>query len=1452
MTNTTPPTEPERSATPMRPETLLDISMAGAAPDPGQSVLARLDASQGAGLSAHAVQLRESQAETRPAGHSTDGHGNRQSSQAGVRYADFDELGRGGMGVVMKVRDNDLRREVAMKIVRSDRVRAGTEQGRVTLRRFVEEAQITGQLEHPNIVPVHELGADATGRVYFTMKLVKGRPLSLILRDLRMGDKAVLRDFPLDRLLQVFMKVCDAIAFAHAHNVVHRDLKPENVMIGRFGEVLVMDWGLARLLDQPQAEPAANVIRTDSRPQGTGTSSRHAPSALSMDGTIAGTPAYMAPEQARGEISRIDQTTDIFALGAILYELLVLKPPYSGESGTVMLEQAARGDILRPEVRIALDDELRRAAARLPGGNVPPELSAVAMHALAASQHDRYPTALALKEDIENFMAGRPVTVRRDPLAVRAAKWVRRHPTLSVSTAATLAVILVSMVVIMGLVANARQESIYQQQALVAASAEQERQATLRAKAEGEAARTERALKEAALERETALARRAEATRLYRLGAIQAERARDITDKALRDAAFASAQDTLKQAAEHDPAYLDPQFTLARLLHVFSDPRAVDAYRAVHKLAKQQGQPGDARALVYAGDFLRYHGSAQDDLERARELYAEAAEVSPDDPLALVGKGYVALLAGQFAEAVSLAQRARSIDNSMWETYMLEGQVLGSFFEPGEKRVNALFDAHSAEGLLSLGLQRNNREAALYNERGAARVEMGDLQGAAQDFTTAMDLWPNRPEPRFNLVHVLRKSHKLDVAERYVRELLQRYPDAHGGWLELANVLLYQRRYQEAIEALEHSLKLAPDRPVPLCNIALTYMFTGEHAKAETYARRAVEAEPMYYVGWYMLAGAQEHLGKFEEALKSIDQSLTIRPGWPQALAQRADVLVRLKRFPEALVDAEKAIAEGSQFDVVQLSYGRALAANDQPAKARPHLLKALELNPSSQDALINLAMVCRNAGLLDEAEQWARRCLEYPALKGYAELELGNALAPQGRIAEALEAYAKATESRPALGDAWLNAAAMANRLKLYKQARDFALQSTRLRADDIKAWVSLCESEFGLGDREAAGKALDKALTMTPGSVQERVDLGAMLFNLRRLDAARAHIEKVIADAPKTASAHEILARILIVGGRGADALAPLDEAIRLDPTRAAPLSMKADLLLSLGKLPECMDTCRALLALDPLSYDGYWYMAVCRLQRKEYALALEGLEAAARIDDSKSILWMNMGFSHLNLKNYTRMLECYEKATVVAPDDVVAWSTLGEIREMMQDPKGALEAYRKALALNPDHLVALFKGASVASAEGQEETAIGWAKRAAELAPQNPSMWYRLGTVQYDWGRYADAAESYAKGEQVAPGNGFFPYLRGRALLADGKHAEAKVAAESALKLDATIWDSHAIIAQCHLHAGDKDAAMLAVREAFKAGAKPADIYPQPWLKPLHEHKDFEQLKKDYPPG
>jgi serine/threonine protein kinase len=238
------------------------------------------------------------------------------------KYSVYDEIGRGAMSVILKAADKNIRREIAMKVLPKA---AGHEKQ----ARFMEEAQVIGQLEHPNIIPIHDIGVDPEGRPFFTMKLVKGRSLGDILEDLKSGKREAEEEYSRVRLLRSMVAVCNAVAFAHSKGVIHRDLKPDNIMVGDFGEVLVMDWGLARIIAPPKNSSkklarsarmaaALSTIRRDIGGIGVRDT---------MDGNIVGTPLYMSPEQARGEVSKVDMRSDIYGLGAILYEIVTLLPP---------------------------------------------------------------------------------------------------------------------------------------------------------------------------------------------------------------------------------------------------------------------------------------------------------------------------------------------------------------------------------------------------------------------------------------------------------------------------------------------------------------------------------------------------------------------------------------------------------------------------------------------------------------------------------------------------------------------------------------------------------------------------------------------------------------------------------------------------------------------------------------------------------------------------------------------------------------------------------------------------------------------------------------------------------------------------------------------------------------------------------------------------------------------
>jgi len=366
------------------------------------------------------------------------------------RYIIEGEIARGGMGTVLRAVDCDIRREVAVKYL-LDQTDAGKK------ARFVEEAQITGQLEHPNIVPIHELGVDSLKRLFFSMKMVKGRSLAQVLDELRQNPKSAEKEWSLGRLLNIFVNVCNALAYAHSRGVVHRDLKPANIMIGDFGEVYLMDWGLAKVLKLGRAAeapaPMATVVTgvSAAAPFGVPISpsqsistkrsskvetSREPEADLTQEGAVVGTPVYMPPEQATGKVEAIDQRSDVYSLGAILYEMLTLQPPMDKEGGYLaILMRVVQGEIVPPEQRVST------------GKGVPKELSAIAMKALAKNPQNRYPTVEALRKDIERFQEGRSVSAKEDTYREAVWRLVKRNKALSAALAAVVVVLVWSSLV---------------------------------------------------------------------------------------------------------------------------------------------------------------------------------------------------------------------------------------------------------------------------------------------------------------------------------------------------------------------------------------------------------------------------------------------------------------------------------------------------------------------------------------------------------------------------------------------------------------------------------------------------------------------------------------------------------------------------------------------------------------------------------------------------------------------------------------------------------------------------------------------------------------------------------------------------------------------------------------------------------------------------------------------
>jgi WD40 repeat protein/serine/threonine protein kinase len=419
------------------------------------------------------------------------------AAMAGMRFRIIRPHARGGLGEVFVARDEELGREVALKEIQGRHADDPTSRAR-----FLLEAEVTGGLEHPGIVPVYGLGQYPDGRPYYAMRFIKGDSLKESIDRFHSADSGAgdpgERALEFRKLLGRFIDVCNAVAYAHSRGVLHRDLKPGNIMLGKYGETLVVDWGLAKPLDSTK-EPATTdeVPFRPSNPSGT---------AATMAGSAVGTPQFMSPEQAAGRLDELGPTSDVYSLGATLYCLLTGQPPFSGTSAVELLRQVRRGSFPPPR-RVKTD--------------VPRPLEAICLKAMALLPAERYSNPRALADDIERWLADEPVAAYPEPWRARLGRWLRKHKSLVGSAVAVGAVVLTVAIASLLLAAAAEREGHERTRADEQQRAAQEMD-RLRGLAEEQRGRAEEQRGEAQEQRRRAEEQRALARRFQYLADVNA------------------------------------------------------------------------------------------------------------------------------------------------------------------------------------------------------------------------------------------------------------------------------------------------------------------------------------------------------------------------------------------------------------------------------------------------------------------------------------------------------------------------------------------------------------------------------------------------------------------------------------------------------------------------------------------------------------------------------------------------------------------------------------------------------------------------------------------------------------------------------------------------------------------------------------------------------------------
>lgn len=956
------------------------------------------------------------------------------------RYTLTRVQGQGGLGQVWLALDGTLGREVALKEIRPDR-----HSDERTVKRLLKEAQITGQLEHPNIVPVYELARTENDKPFYTMRFLRGQPLDHRIKVYHAKRNHGPHDaLELRQLLTIFASVCQAIAYAHARGVVHRDLKPHNVMLGDFGEVMVIDWGLAKLVSDRAQDDNQRIVEV----------SADTDLAATREGNLMGSPAYMAPEQANGQVSLLDERTDIYGLGAILFAILAgLAPHRSSQTGNTARDT-------RSLIRQITEGPTPHA--RNVDTYTPKPLAAICAKAMAKERAERYGSAAELAADVERWLADEPVSVYTDAWSDRAARWLRRHRTWAQAAALSL--------VTVTLVATAATVLISQAKGRLAAAL------TSEAIAHRE---TERALvaESQALqaERDALLAERlakAEATRRFK-------EARDTIDKSLME---------VSEALQYFPGVEPARRELLE--------RAAGDYErfAAEKSDDPELKLEAGRARLGLGDVRRLllqHDEAEAAYRAAEQLFRELSDTVPQN-----GE-YRFQLANAHARLGVLFTATGEHDDAQ-RYFLLAREALDSLIANDED--NARFRSEQAKFLINHALLHNkvNDFDSARRLLEQAEQSLSGVPGAADDIDVLALLAKARGELGQQLVMLGRTQDAVDRLQSAVNTyglLVTDHPPYLEGLtsarISLANAYRTLGHDADVVESYERSIvdfgDLLTSRPgVPhyresralaRTDLAGFLSVIGRNHDAKEQAAEAlrefidlVDTYPMMYRYHVEHAVCTQTFGIIlrdlddnenaetacRDAVRRFDELTRAVPDVPEyrrRLASARSSLGRLfqkvgrheearQSYLAAIADFQKAMEAGlddplthdplawchTHFGDLLLEMGPAEEARVQYVAAIG-LREAMQNNPNHLDAFARLLAQCGDVELRNRERAIAlsrQACELVPANPRFAN-GLGLALYRAGKWHESIEALraAESLRSHPDSSDSFLLALA-------------------------------------------------------------------------------------------------------------------------------------------------------------------------------------------------------------------------------------------------------------------------------------------------------------------------------------------------------------------------------------------------------------------------------------------
>ncbi len=1243
------------------------------------------------------------------------------SARPAERYTVVSELGRGGMGVVYRAEQPALRREVALKKIRGD------VDGDALAASFLAEALTTAWLDHPNIVPVHSLEQGPDGELALAMKIVSGRPWSALLEERADDD--------LDRQLEILLAVCDAIAFAHSREVLHLDLKPENVMVGAFGEVLVMDWGLACSLQEPCAVPRA-------RPRG------------ALAGKPCGTPSYMAPELADGRAEDLCPATDVFLLGAILHELVTGRPPHRGDSLWQVIIAASRAH--PPQLPDSCPVELRRIIER----------------ALARETDARFAR-------VEDFAAALRAfrTHRESDLIARGARELfdksRARPADDADEG-----LYVDLAEAVAGFAQARQlwaENPDAAAGETAARAFYARRALARGDlglAEAQAARVDDADEARRLEEELDAARRrraaaARAARRIRRGLVGAlalvmlsvlggllavrnarqssreeQRARAVVLAESSAAVFRAARDALPEVddalqvlpegvrEQHDRALGQGLDALAAAEALVALPGAGAAERqalattalGLAEVARAARQWGVARSVL---EKAQARAGASDELaaalagvERARTRRTEERAARVDELLTGVQAGVdpVGLEAARY-ELLSLAHpRTRGQLCAVLDTLgaalraSAAEALLGAVADSARPGLRAALAAEASR-LPGDTLSAGQRGAI---ERAERSFLMTRLRGAAPS---------RRVRPHELLASVQERALGEAALQlgQLCAEVLARFPPDPA---TLPVLWRYARAEQSELRVIPAAVALVvsggAEGDALWQDVRRRFPSGGLlDRRLAPYLRRAGITPPLLSASTAeLLERAEDRFARrdFFGARADLRAVLELDPEESWAWHTLARISASELDAPRALEEIDKAIALNDRAALPHALRGTILRSLEREDEALEAFARAIERDPLNIGAFADRALLHAERGDADEALADVERALELDAGLGFPWALRGRLLREQGRLAEALADGDQAVKVEPKLAYVYVERGKTRLALRQITAALEDAEQAVRLGPEAPDSWVLRGRARVLLRDFEGAEHDFRMAISIYPPAVEARRHLGALLVDFNA-EAAVAMLDE-------------------------AAALAPDDALVHVERSRAKK---------ALGDLEGAVDDLQRALELGPQLPEPWGLLGAMRLEQDAPADAAMIFTEALQHAIDRTPWLLQRGRALLQIGRAEEAAQDYAEVVEADPTDHQAHYGLGRALARLGEVDAALESWQRAFDIQPG-VAPLTARADLLRSHKRGDRGYGDLTQALALAPEDPALWARRALVLQDLERLeeaeADAEEMVAR--------------------------------------------------------------------------------------------------------